>query len=100
MICATVSHALSLRPPALAFEDREVQQYVRRSRERFEAKPQQKFDYNYSQTSSSQNHYEFRKAARHRYALWFKLVRLKENTAVHGYAAPGDFPVYSEGNTP
>ena len=25
MICATVSHALSLRPPAPAFEDREVQ---------------------------------------------------------------------------
>jgi hypothetical protein len=26
MICATVWHALSLRPPAPAFEDREVQQ--------------------------------------------------------------------------
>ena len=70
MICATVWHALSLRPPAPAFEDREVQQYVRPSRERFEAKPQQKkFDYNYSQTSSSQNHYKFRKA-RHRAGCW------------------------------
>ena len=47
MICATVWHALSLRPPAPAFEDREVPLYVRPSRERFEAKPQQKkLDYN------------------------------------------------------
>jgi hypothetical protein len=29
-----------------------------------------------------------------------KTLCLKENTAVHGYAGSGDFPVYSEVNTP
>ena len=55
--------------PAPAFEDRGAPTGIAPSPERLEAKPEENSDHNYSQTSSSQNHYKFRKA-RHRDALW------------------------------